>query len=83
VLEIENKIKSIIGTHLDILPNEISELSSLRQDLGADSLDAVSILIEIEETFNIEITDQEAFKIKSLSDIIELVKTKTSKSFSK
>lgn len=65
-----DKIKAIIAENLSLEAEEITLESSLQEDLGADSLDAVEIIMAIEEEFNVEIGDDEAKNIKTVKDIV-------------
>lgn len=64
------KVKDIIAEELGIEAEEIKLESDLTDDLGADSLDAIELIMEIESQFDIEIADSEATKIKLVSDIV-------------
>ena len=71
---IDQKIQKIIATHLGI--ENVSSLTrdtSLMDDLDADSLDAVEIIMAIEDEFNIEIPDEMAESIKTIGEIIDYV----------
>lgn len=73
--EVEKKVRMIIAEKLKIDPREISLEKNLTKDLGADSLDAVELLMSLEENFEIEeIPEQEAEKIQTVNDIIEYIK---------
>lgn len=73
---IEKKIKKIISTKLDIKIENITNHSSFVEDLGADSLDIVELIMAFEENFNIEISDNEAEKIRTVQDIINFINSK-------
>ena len=75
-VEIENKIKDIIASKLEVDKNILKLETDLGNDLAIASLDYVEVLIELEKTFNIYITDAEANKVKTVGDIIHLVSTK-------
>jgi acyl carrier protein len=64
------KIKEIIAEELGIEADEVKAESDLTDDLGADSLDAIELIMAIEEEFDVDIPDGEATKIKSVQDII-------------
>lgn len=66
-----DKVKEIIAEELGIEEDEIKLESDLSEDLGADSLDAIELIMAIEEAFDVEINDSEATKIKSVKDIVE------------
>ena len=65
------KVKDIIAEELGIELDEIKMESDLTDDLGADSLDAIELIMEIESQFDVEIADSDATKIKAVSDIVE------------
>lgn len=65
-----DKVKEIIAEELGIEEEEIKIDSDLSEDLGADSLDAIELIMAIEEEFDVEIADSEATKIKAVSDIV-------------
>lgn len=67
------KIKAILAEQLDIDENAISSDSMLVEDLGADSLDAIDIVMSIEDEFNIEVPDEIVEKMESVSDILTFV----------
>ena len=73
--EIEPKIKSIIADQLGVGEDEIKPESSFIEDLGADSLDIVELVMAMEEEFAVEIPDEEAENIKTVGDAINYVKT--------
>lgn len=65
-----DRVKEIIAEELGIEEEEIKIDSDLSEDLGADSLDAIELIMAIEEEFDVEIADSEATKIKAVSDIV-------------
>ncbi|MDR2610641.1 MAG: acyl carrier protein [Clostridiales Family XIII bacterium] len=67
------KIKNIIAEQLQVEPDVVTPETSLMKDLEADSLDAVEIIMGIENEFGIEIPDEEAEKFKTISDIVAYV----------
>jgi acyl carrier protein len=69
------KVKDIIAEELGIEADDIKMESDLTDDLGADSLDAIELIMEIEAQFDIEIADSEATKIKLVSDIVEYLES--------
>jgi acyl carrier protein len=72
---IEAKVKSIIADQLGVSEDEIKMESSFIEDLGADSLDIVELVMAMEEEFEIEIPDEEAENIKSVGDAINYINT--------
>lgn len=73
VENIEAKVKSIIGEQLGVGENEIHPESSFIEDLGADSLDIVELVMAIEEVFDIEIPDDDAENIKTVKDAVDYI----------
>lgn len=65
----EDKLKMILMDLLDVKAEQIKPEASLINDLGMDSLDIIEGLMEIEEEFDVEITDEEAEKLKTVGDI--------------
>lgn len=71
------KIKAIIANELNIDESKITLESSLSEDLGADSLDAVELIMALEDEFGVTVSDDDAQSIRTVGDIVELVeKTK-------
>ena len=70
---IEAKVKSIIADQLGVSEDEIKMESSFIEDLGADSLDIVELVMAMEEEFEIEIPDEEAENIKTVGDAIKYI----------
>ena len=71
--EIANRIVEIIAEQMDKPKEEITEAKSIQTDLGADSLDVVEIMMEIEDEFDISIPEEEASKIATIGDAINYV----------
>ena len=67
------QIKSILVKHLKVDPNTITENTNLLEDLGADSLDLVEIIMEFETKFGLEIPDEDILKFKTIGDAIEYI----------
>lgn len=67
------KITAIIANQLECDKDTITEASALAEDLGADSLDLVRILLEIEESFGVIVPDEEIPNLRSVGDIISYV----------
>ncbi len=75
-MELE-KIKSIISEQMSISEDKISMETSFSDDLGADSLDIFQIISELEEEFNMEFSNEDAEKIKTVGDAVNYIKAKT------
>lgn len=76
---IEGKVKKIIMDQLDVTEDEVTHQASFVDDLGADSLDTVEMVMAFEEEFGIEIPDEDAEKIKTVQDAIDYIQKKSSK----
>ena len=76
--ETASKIVSIIAEKLHIDVNAVNPQSTL-QDLGADSLDMVDIVMKVEEEFGIEINDEDAEKLQTVGDVVKYIEEKASK----
>ena len=72
--EIETKVKEIIVENLGADANSITPQASFVNDLGADSLDTVELVMALEEEFDIEIPDDEAEKIQTVGQAIDYIK---------
>ena len=68
--EIADKVKSIIVEKLSVEESEVTNQASFTNDLGADSLDTVELIMEFEKEFNVSIPDEEAEKIATVGDAI-------------
>ncbi|HOJ65274.1 MAG TPA: acyl carrier protein [Spirochaetota bacterium] len=68
-----NKVKAIIAERLSIDESKITESSSFIEDLGADSLDTVELIMQLEEAFNIQIPDEDAEKISTVGDAVKYI----------
>ena len=71
-----NKVKEIIAEQLDVDVEVINEETSLMKDLKADSLDAVEIMMALEDEFEIEVPDDVAEGFKNIGDIVKYVESK-------
>ncbi len=76
-MSIETKVSEIIAEQLGINEDDISTESSLSEDLGADSLDIVEVVMALEEEFEVEISDGEAENCDTVGDFIALVTKKS------
>ena len=70
------KVKEIIVSKLGVDAAQVTPEASFTNDLGADSLDTVELVMEFEKAFNIQIPDEDAEKIASVGDVINYLKTK-------
>ena len=69
-------IKEVVVEQLSVNPDEVKEDSKFVEDLGADSLDVVELVMALEETFDIEIPDDEAEKIQTVQDVMNYIQSK-------
>ena len=74
--EVEDKVKSIIAEQLGVELDTVTPDASFTEDLGADSLDAVELIMAIEEAFDIEIPDEEAETMTTPADCVTAIKAK-------
>ena len=77
--DIEQKVKDIIVEQLGVNAEEVTRDASFIDDLGADSLDTVELVMAFEEEFNAEIPDEEAEKLKTVGDAIDYIQKKVAK----
>ncbi|MCK4787639.1 MAG: acyl carrier protein [Desulfobacteraceae bacterium] len=75
--EIEGKVKKIICEQLGVSPENVVPEASFMDDLGADSLDQVELIMAMEEEFGVSIPDEEAERISTVKDVIEYIKDAT------
>lgn len=71
--EILEKIKAVVADKLDTDPTDIIESASFVDDLGADSLDVVELIMGLEDEFGIEISDEEAENLRTVGDAVKFV----------
>ena len=76
-MNIEEKVKAIICEQLSVAEDVVVTQASFVDDLGADSLDLVEMIMAMEEAFNISIADEDAEKIKTVQDAIDYVQAHT------
>jgi acyl carrier protein len=75
--DIEAKVKKIISEQLGVPESDVKPEASFVNDLGADSLDTVELVMALEEEFGVEIPDEDAEKIATVQNAIEYIKTKS------
>jgi acyl carrier protein len=75
-MALEEKIKKIIAEQLGVEEEDITPDSSFVEDLGADSLDTVELVMAFEEEFGIEIPDEDAEKILTVQNVMDYIKEK-------
>ena len=74
---VSSKVKKIVADHLGMDETKVNDDSSFIDDLGADSLDTVELVMAFEEEFGSEISDSEAEKILTVGDAIKFIESKT------
>ncbi|MGE0267187.1 MAG: acyl carrier protein [Candidatus Omnitrophota bacterium] len=75
-MAVEEKIKSIIAEQLGVKEEEVTPEASFIDDLGADSLDTVELIMALEEEFSVEIPDEDAEKMTTVGDAIKYINEK-------
>ena len=75
----QDKIKQIIADQLGVKKEEVTDNAKFADDLGADSLDTVELVMALEEEFGIEIPDEEAEKLVTVGDALRYIEEKTGK----
>lgn len=73
---VEERVKKIIGEQLGVEEDEVTPEASFVEDLGADSLDTVELVMALEEEFGIEIPDEDAEKILTVGKALDYIKEK-------
>jgi len=71
------RVKKLLSEQLNIKPETITEKSRVIEDLGADSLDVVEMLMVLEDEFNVTVSDEESMALKTVGDICSLIDSKT------
>ncbi len=72
--EVFDKVKEIIVEQLGVAENAVTEEASFIDDLGADSLDIVELIMALEEEFDMEIPDADAEKVVTVGDVVDYIK---------
>ena len=76
-MAVNERIKAIIAEQLGVKPEEVTPQTSFIDDLGADSLDTVELIMALEEEFSVEIPDEDAEKMTTVGDAIKYIESKT------
>jgi acyl carrier protein len=72
---VEARVKEIVCEQLGVGEEEVTQEASFIEDLGADSLDIVELVMALEEEYEMEISDEDAEKIKTVQDVINYIET--------
>ena len=75
---VEERVRNIVCDQLAVEPDKVVKTASFVDDLGADSLDIVELVMTMEEEFDLDIPDEDAEKIKTVGDVISYVSSKAS-----
>ncbi len=75
-MEIENKVREIVCQQLDVDPDQIKMETSFVDDLGADSLAVVELVLALEEAFEIDIPDEDTETLASFKDVVDYINSK-------
>ena len=76
-MAVPDRVKAIIAEQLGVKPEEVVPEASFIDDLGADSLDTVELIMALEEEFGVEIPDEDAEKMTTVGDSIKYIESKT------
>ena len=76
-MSVEEKVREIIVDQLGVDEKQVTDEAAFIDDLGADSLDTVELVMALEEEFDVEIPDEEAEKISKVQDAIDYIKNNT------
>ena len=71
------KVKKLLAEQLNISADTITENSKVIEDMGADSLDVVEMLMILEDEFNVTVSDEESLQLKTVGDIVKLIDKKS------
>ena len=71
-----DKVKELISEQLDVKADDITEASNIQDELGADSLDGVDLVMALEDEFDVEIPEDQVENIKTVGDIVKFIEDK-------
>ncbi len=75
-MDVFNTLRDIIVEELNVTPEQVTLEARFQEDLGADSLDVVELVMKIEEKFGIEVPDEDAEKIRTVKDAVQYIESK-------
>jgi acyl carrier protein len=75
----EEKVKDIIVEQLGVNPEQVTPAASFIEDLGADSLDTVELVMAFEEEFGVEVPDEDAEKLQTVGDVVKYIEERSQK----
>lgn len=75
-MNVEEQVRELVITQLKVEPDKVTPEATIREDLGADSLDATELIIAIESAFHISIPDEDALKLVTVKDVVDYVEQK-------
>jgi acyl carrier protein len=73
------QIRDLVAKKFKVQADKVNDTTRLREDLNVDSLDAVELIMELEDTYKIKISDDDAQKLKTVGDIVTYLSTKVAK----
>ena len=79
-MAVQERVKGIIVEQLGVNPEQVTPTASFIEDLGADSLDIVELVMAFEEEFSVEVPDEDAEKLQTVGDVIKYIEDKQQKS---
>ncbi len=77
-MEMENKVREIVCQQLDVEADKVKKETSFVEDLGADSLAVVELVLALEEAFDIDIPDEDTEKLRTFNDAVTYIESKVS-----
>jgi len=79
VASVQDRVIEIVSTQLGVSKDQITPATSFINDLGADSLDTVELVMAFEEEFGVEVPDEEAEKLQTVGDVVKYIEANSSK----
>ncbi len=75
--EVESQVRELVVDKLQVAPEKVKADAKFDQDLGADSLDLVDLMMDLEDKFGLKISDEEAEDIKTVNDVVDYIVSKS------